>query len=128
MLINCDLDFELKPAEKKQLRQLNVKIYFVPATKIASEVGGTELSTNIAMLGALLGVTTLVDKESFEKAMVDRFSSKKFVASGTTAVLDDAVKGRYAQTTQLIDNNMNVVKAATQSIRRYTFEEEAHYA
>jgi pyruvate ferredoxin oxidoreductase gamma subunit len=100
----------------------------VPATKIASKVGGTELSANIAMLGALLGITALVDMGCFEKAMTERFSSKKFVASGTTAALDDAVKGRYAQTSQLIENNMNVVKAAAQSIRRYTFDEEARYA
>jgi pyruvate ferredoxin oxidoreductase gamma subunit len=128
MLINCDHDLELKPTERDQLRQLNTKIYYVPATKIASKVGGTELSANIAMLGALLGITALVDMGCFEKAMTERFSSKKFVASGTTAALDDAVKGRYAQTSQLIENNMNVVKAAAQSIRRYTFDEEARYA
>lgn len=86
---------------------------------IASEIGGTELSANMAMLGGLLGITSLVDDSSFEKALTERFSGVKFIASATTAVLDDAVKGKYTQITQLIEKNMEVVKAAAKSVQKY---------
>ncbi len=128
MLINCDQYIQLKPDEAEKLKRLNTKIYYVPATKIASEVGGTELSANIAMLGALLEITRLVDMDSFEIALKERFGGAKFIASGTTAALDDAVKGKYAKTTQLIENNMKIVRAAAQSVRRYRLDEEAQYA
>lgn len=119
ILINSEEIIEFKQADMERLRQLKAAVYYVNATEIASEVGGTELSTNMAMLGALLGITALVDDESFEKALTERFSGGKFIASATTAVLDDAVKGKYARTTQLIEKNMEVVKAAARSLQEY---------
>lgn len=92
-------------------------MYYVPATEIASEVGGTELSTNMAMLGGLLGIAPLVDAESFERALTERFGGGRFVASATTAALDDAVKGKYTRTAQLIEKNMEVVNAAARSVQ-----------
>ena len=119
ILINSDEVIELKKADKEQLMQLKAAVYYVSATEIASEVGGTELSTNMAMLGALLGITSLVDDGSFEQALTERFSGGKFVASATTAALDDAVKGKYARVTQLIEKNIEVVKAASKSVREH---------
>ncbi len=119
IIINSEEIIEFKQADKERLRQLNAGIYYVSATEIASEIGGTELSTNMAMLGGLLGITSLVDDPSFEKALTERFSGGKFIASATTAVLDDAIKGKYAQITQLIEKNMEVVKAAAKSVQKY---------
>lgn len=119
IIINSEDTIHLKQSELEKLRSLNSSIYYTPAAKIAFEVGGTELSTNMSMLGALLGITSLVNMENFEKALIERFSGGKFVASATTAALDDAVKGKYAQVNQLIEKNMDVVKAAAGSIRKY---------
>ena len=119
IIINSEEIIEFKQADKERLRQLNAGIYYVSATEIASEIGGTELSANMAMLGGLLGITSLVDDPSFEKALTERFSGGKFIASATTAVLDDAIKGKYAQITQLIEKNMEVVKAAAKSVQKY---------
>lgn len=118
ILINSNEIIDFKQAEKDRLKQLKAEIYYVSATEIASKVGGTELSTNMAMLGGLLGITPLVDDENFEKALAERFSGGKFIASATTAALDDAVKGKYARTAQLIEKNMEVVKAAVKSVKK----------
>lgn len=119
ILINSNEIIEFKKADQDRLRQLKAKIYYISATEIASEVGGTELSTNMAMLGGLLGITLLVDDYNFEKALTERFSGGKFIASATTAALDDAVKGKYSKINQLIEKNMKVVKAAAKSVREY---------
>ncbi len=119
ILINSDEIIELKQADKEQLRQIKARIYYISATEIASEVGGTELSTNIAMLGGLLAITPLVDDECFEKALNERFGGGKFIASATTAALDDAVKEKYSRMSQLVEKNMEVVKAASKSVQEY---------
>lgn len=121
ILINSSeiLDFTQRDIER--LKQIRAEIYYISATEIASSVGGTELSTNIAMLGGLLGITPLVDTENFERALIERFGGGggKFVASATTAALDDAVKGKFARTAQLIEKNMEVMKVAEKSVRQY---------
>lgn len=122
ILVNSTEPIALKQADEKRLKQLNTEIYYVSATEIASNIGGTELSTNIAMLGALLSITPLVDNDNLERALTERFGGGKFIASGTTAALDDAVKGKYARTAQLIEMNMKVVKAAGASVNKYVYE------
>jgi len=119
ILINSDEIIELKQADKERLLQLKAEIYYISATKVASEVGGTELSTNIAMLGGLLAITPMVNEENLERALSERFGGGKFIASGTTAALDDAVKGKYQHITQLIEKNMQIVRAATRSVQDY---------
>ena len=119
IIINSDEIIEFKQDNKDRLLQLNASVYYIQATEIASEIGGTELSTNIAMLGALLGITSLVDYENLEKALTERFGGGKFIASATTAALDDAVKGKYAKISQLIEKNMEIVKAAAKSVQKY---------
>ena len=119
IIINSPTALELKSREVTRLSKLNAKIFYISATDIASEIGGTELSTNMAMLGAFLGVAGLISEESLMKALTERFSGGKFVASGTTAVLDDVLKSKYAKVTQLIEKNMDVVKAAAKSVQEY---------
>jgi pyruvate ferredoxin oxidoreductase gamma subunit len=116
ILVNTDTFPELSKDDLENLLRLKAKLYYLPATQLALDVGGTELATNMAMLGALLGVTKLVSMESLKQSLEERFSGGKFVASGTTAALDDALKSKYEKISQLIDKNMAVVEAAGTSI------------
>lgn len=96
IVINSEGVMELRDEELKKLSELNVRIFYTPATKIALEIGGTELATNTAMLGALIRVAGVVSFDSFRQAFTERFSGGRFVASATTAVLDNALKNKYS--------------------------------
>jgi pyruvate ferredoxin oxidoreductase gamma subunit len=110
IIVNSAKAIEFSEDENKHLKELNVSVYFIPATDIAKEVGKTELATNIAMLGALLGITGVVNMDAMQESLKERFGGKaKFVASATTAVLDDAIKKQYAKIEILITSNMNVL-------------------
>lgn len=119
ILINSGEILELKDAEIAKLQQLKARVYYLPATEIATEVAGTELSTNIAMLGGLLSFNPLVNDENLEKALLERFGGGAFIASATTAALDDAVKAKFAKVSQLIEKNMEIVKAARKAINEF---------
>jgi pyruvate ferredoxin oxidoreductase gamma subunit len=113
IIVNSKKTIEFTEDEKRRLNELNVSVYFVPATEIAKQVGGTELSTNIAMLGTLLGVTHIVSMDAMQEATKERFGGKmKFVASGSTAALDDHLKKQYDKVEKLISANMNVLNEA----------------
>jgi pyruvate ferredoxin oxidoreductase gamma subunit len=112
IVVNSDGPLPLRPKEVDALARLEATLYYLPATQIAMEIGGTALSTNIAMLGGLLGVLPLVSLESLQESLAERFGGGKFVASATTAALDDALKGRYAQLAQLMEKNMAVAVRA----------------
>jgi len=122
ILINSEEAIAFDQSHIDQLTQLRAKVYYIPATKTAFEVGGTELSTNMAMLGGLLFITKLVDEENFEKALTERFGAGKFVASATTAALDDAVKDKYSEISTLIQKNMEVVRAAAANVWLHNHE------
>jgi pyruvate ferredoxin oxidoreductase gamma subunit len=95
----------------KALNELGVSIFYIDATKLALEIAGTELSTNMAMIGALAGITKVVTLEAMDQALQDRFG-KKYVASGGTATLDEAIKKKFAKKEQLLAKNLaTVVKA-----------------
>jgi pyruvate ferredoxin oxidoreductase gamma subunit len=95
----------------KSLNDLGVSVFYIDATKLALEVAGTELSTNMAMIGALAGITKVVTLEAMDQALQDRFG-KKYVASGGTATLDEAIKKKFAKKEQLLAKNLaTVVKA-----------------
>lgn len=101
-----------------QLRELNANIVYVSASKIAAEVAGTELATNMVMLGALLGVTDVVTLKSMERAIAERFGGKgKFIASATTAALDDVLKRRFTKAAQLVEKNMEAIRVAYASVK-----------
>jgi pyruvate ferredoxin oxidoreductase gamma subunit len=117
IIINSEEELTLNDENIKELKSLNAKITYVSATKISVDIAGTELATNMSMLGALLEVTGIVSDESLEAALIDRFGGGKFVASGTTAALDDALKDKYKKITQLIEMNMKVVRESRKHIK-----------
>jgi len=95
------------------LNRINATIAYVPATRLAIEHAGTELATNMTMLGALCGFVDLVGLDQVMFAVEERFSGKvRFVASGTTAALDDALKGKYDKITALVEKNTTAIHAA----------------
>lgn len=125
ILVNSEKELTFTEDESQRLKDLNVKVYFLPATRIAREVGGTELATNIAMLGGLLGVTEVVSLKAIEEALLERFGGKaRFVASGTTAVLDEAIKKQYDKVEKLIASNLKVLTEAYNTSARIKSNEE----
>lgn len=110
VIINTSGDL-LNEDDHKRLEALNVSVYNIDATKLALEIGGTELSTNMAMIGACAGTTKAVGLEALDQALQERFG-KKYVASGGTATLDEAIKKKYAKKEQLIQKNMETMKVA----------------
>ena len=110
LIINSDEPLPLLDDDLKFLGENNVPIFYVPATTVAINVAGTELATNMGMLGALLGVTNVVSMDAMDAAIQDRFG-KKYVASGGTATLDEAIKKKFAKKEQLLKKNMDTIKA-----------------
>ena len=110
VIINTDTEL-LADDDKEFLESMEVPVFNVPATPLALDVAGTELATNMAMLGSLIGVTKLVKMESMEAALQDRFG-KKYVASGGTATLDEAIKKKFAKKEQLLAKNMETIRKA----------------
>ncbi|MBT9176280.1 MAG: NADH-dependent phenylglyoxylate dehydrogenase subunit gamma [Firmicutes bacterium] len=121
MLVNGDSAPELSQDEREALKRLDAKLYYFPATKLALEVGGTDLATNIAMLGGLLAITHIVSWQGITDALAERFGGGKFVASATTAALDDALKSKYEKVSQLLEQNMAVMQAVGPTIKEFTF-------
>ncbi len=113
IIVNSAFPMEFIPEDVERLHELRVTVHFVPAIEISRTETGTELSTNVAMLGALVGLTGVVTYESLDEALKERFGGKtKFVASGTTAVLDDAVRKQYGKAEKLMAANSAVLKAS----------------
>jgi len=73
------------------------------------------------MLGGLLEVAPLVSWQAMKESLAERFGGGKFVASATTAALDDALKSKYEKVSQLLEQNMAVMEAAGATIREATF-------
>jgi pyruvate ferredoxin oxidoreductase gamma subunit len=119
LLVNSDEPLGLSQEELDKLSQLEARLFYIPATRLAVEIGGTELASNMAMLGGLLGVTKLVSLEATEKSLIDRFGGGQFVASGSTAALDDALKSKYNKISQLIEQNMQVIKQSGESCQEF---------
>jgi pyruvate ferredoxin oxidoreductase gamma subunit len=68
IIINSDIDV-LEEEDKEVLRNLNAKVVMFEATELAMKVAGTELATNMAMMGMVLGLTKLVTEDNIEKAV-----------------------------------------------------------
>ena len=107
ILINTTADL-LTKADHERLDAKKVTVYNVDATSMALEIGGTELSTNMAMIGACAGVTNVVTLEGLDAAIKDRFG-KKYVASGGTASLDQAITKKYAKKEMLLKKNIDCI-------------------
>ena len=110
VIINSPEDL-LNDVDRDFFASLNVSCYTFDATSMAMNIGGTELSTNMAMIGALTGITNVVSLEDVDLAVQDRFG-KKYVASGGTATLDEAIKKKYAKKEQLLQKNMDTIKTS----------------
>jgi pyruvate ferredoxin oxidoreductase gamma subunit len=110
VIINSDTDL-LTEHDKKVLADLNVKVLTRDFTKFAIEQAGTELATNMAMLGALFGALGTVSKPAIEEGIKDRFL-KKYTASGGTATLDSAIEKKFKKKMDLIQKNLDTASAA----------------
>lgn len=107
VIINSDMPL-LSDEDVKRLRDLNVAVFYVAGTKLALEVAGTELSTNMTMIGSAAGITKCVSLKALDGALQERFG-KKFVASGGTATLDEAIKKKFAKKEMLLKKNLDTV-------------------
>ena len=99
IIINSDFDV-LAEEDKQVLRDLNAKVVQFDATALAIKIAGTELATNMAMMGMLLGLTELVTEANIEAAVRERFLGNSFVASGGTAALDSAIEKKFKKKEQ----------------------------
>ncbi len=109
LIINSDEPLPLEKDDLEFLEKQNVPIFYIAATTLAVDIAGTELATNMGMLGALMGATKIVGMDAMEAAIQDRFG-KKYVASGGTATLDEAIKKKFAKKEQLLKKNMETIR------------------
>ncbi len=107
VIINSDMPL-LSDEDVKRLQDLDVATFYMAGTKLALEVAGTELSTNMTMIGSVAGITKCVSLKGLEGALQERFG-KKFVASGGTATLDEAIKKKFAKKEMLLKKNLDTV-------------------
>tara|TARA_B100000686_G_C16751150_1_gene952566 strand:- start:1198 stop:1869 length:672 start_codon:yes stop_codon:yes gene_type:complete len=107
IIINTNVDL-LSDEDHKMLDAKNVTVFNHDATSLALEIGKTELSTNMAMIGACAGATKVVSLKALDGALQERFG-KKFVASGGTASLDEAIKKKYAKKEMLLKANLECI-------------------
>jgi pyruvate ferredoxin oxidoreductase gamma subunit len=108
VIINTDHDV-LEPEDIKALKEVNAKVVQFDATALAMKIAGTELATNMAMMGMLLGLTKLVNEDHIEAAVKERFLGSSFIASGGTAALDSAIEKKFKKKEQLLAKNMEVI-------------------
>ena len=109
IIINTDFDV-LTEDDTKVLEDLNATVVQFDATALAMKIAGTELATNMAMMGMLFGLTKLVTTDNIEVAVRERFLGNSFVASGGTAALDSAIEKKFKKKEQLLAANMDVIK------------------
>ncbi len=110
VIINTDVDV-LEEEDIIVLNKLNARVVQFNATELALKIAGTELATNMAMMGMVLGLTELVSEENIEKAVRERFLGNSFVASGGTASLDSAIEKKFKKKEELLAKNMEVINA-----------------
>ncbi|MBC8285672.1 MAG: 2-oxoacid:acceptor oxidoreductase family protein [Nitrospinae bacterium] len=124
VIINTTDDL-LSDEDHKRLEDLNVAVLNHDATKLALEIGKTELSTNMAMIGACAGVTKIVSLKALDEALQDRFG-KKYVASGGTATLDEAIKKKYAKKEMLLKANMDTIIKSYEMATEWAEKQDLH--
>ncbi len=112
VLINSETPVPMIPDQVRELEENNAKVCYVPATKIAVDVAGTDLATNMAMCGAIAGILGIPDLKSLEQSVKERFLGKGFVVSGGTASLDNVIERKFAKKAELVSKNFAAVRAA----------------
>ena len=95
ILINSSLE---PSVIKEKLKDVNVKIYTIDASKIALETIGSNFP-NTALLAAIIKVTGLMSKEDLEKNMLDSF------------------KHKFAKKPDVIEPNMQAVRRAYDEVK-----------
>jgi len=110
VIINTDTEV-LEPEDIAVLTKLKAKVVQFNATELALKIANTELATNMAMMGMVLGITQLVNEDNIEKAVRERFLGNSFVASGGTASLDSAIEKKFKKKEELLAKNMEVINA-----------------
>ncbi|MGH7260037.1 MAG: 2-oxoacid:acceptor oxidoreductase family protein [Nitrospiraceae bacterium] len=110
VIINSDMPI-LPDEDIERLKDLNVAVFYIAGTQVALEVAGTELSTNMTMIGSVAGITKCVSMNALDLALQERFG-KKFVASGGTATLDQAITKKFAKKEMLLAKNLATVQRA----------------
>ena len=110
VIINTDIDV-LNADDIAALKAQNAHVVQFNATELAIKIAGTELATNMAMMGMVLGLTKLVNEDNIEKAVRERFLGNSFVASGGTASLDSAIEKKFKKKEDLLAKNMEVINA-----------------
>ncbi len=123
VIINTEVDI-LTDEDKKVLEDLNTQVIMYNATGLALEIAGTELATNMAMIGFFFGITKLVSFEHIEQAVKERFLGNTFVASGGTASLDSAIEKKFKRKIELLEKNMQVIKRAFEIVEEMGWTEE----
>jgi len=122
IIINSDIDV-LTDEDKAVLNKLNAKVVQFQATELAMRIAGTELATNMAMMGMVLGLTKLVTEENIEAAVRERFLGNSFVASGGTASLDSAIEKKFKKKEELLSKNMEVINKTFEMADSISLEE-----
>jgi pyruvate ferredoxin oxidoreductase gamma subunit len=112
VIINSETPIEMEGDQEKELEDLGAKVCYLPATRLAVDVAGTDLATNMAMCGAVAGVIGMPDLKSLEQSVKERFVGKGFVVSGGTASLDNVIEKKFAKKAELVAKNFAAVKAA----------------
>ena len=112
VLINSNEPLPFDPDEQREIDENRAKVFFIPATRIAVEKAGTELATNMAMVGGIAGTLGLPDMDALEKSVKDRFLGGSFVTSGGTASLDSVMEKKFAKKAELVEKNIDVVRTA----------------
>ena len=74
VIINSDIPL-LSNEDQENLKNLNVALFYIAGTQLALEVAGTELSTNMTMIGSVAGITKCVTMKGLEGALQERFGS-----------------------------------------------------
>ena len=110
IIINTDHDV-LTEEDELVLNNLNATVVQFDATALSMKIAGTELATNMAMLGALFGALGTVSKPAIEEGIKDRFL-KKYTASGGTATLDSVIEKKFKKKQELIQKNLDTASAA----------------
>ncbi len=110
ILVNSKEPIPLPPDEQKDLDAKKVRTFTFPATVLALDTAGTDLATNMAIIGAVCAITRLADMENIEKAVKERFLGKGFVVSGGTAALDSVVEKKFKHKQELMEKNMATVQ------------------
>ena len=122
IIINSDIDV-LTDEDKAVLNKLNAKVVQFQATELAMRIAGTELATNMAMMGMVLGLTKLVTEENIEAAVRERFLGNSFVTSGGTASLDSAIEKKFKKKEELLSKNMEVINKTFEMADSISLEE-----